>query len=61
MRRRMRSLVRRFVSAVSRRPRALLAAQLAAPLGWIALVYLGSLVVLLLHALWAKDSFTGKV
>ena len=53
--------MRRFVSAVSRRPRALLAAQLAAPLGWIALVYLGSLVVLLLHALWAKDSFTGKV
>lgn len=53
--------LRSLVAAVSRRPRALLAAQLSAPLGWIVLVYLGSLAVLLLHALWVKDSFTGKV
>ncbi|MEO8251967.1 MAG: ABC transporter permease [Chloroflexota bacterium] len=34
---------------------------LAAPLAWIVLVYLGSLVVLLLNAFWAKDAFTGNV
>ena len=57
----MSAALRSLVAAVSRRPRALLAAQLSAPLGWIVLVYLGSLAVLLLHALWVKDSFTGKV
>ena len=57
----MSAVLRSLVAAVSRRPRALLAAQLSAPLGWIVLVYLGSLAVLLLHALWVKDSFTGKV
>ena len=56
----MSAALRSLVAAVSRRPRALLAAQLSAPLGWIVLVYLGSLAVLLLHALWVKDSFTGK-
>jgi len=34
---------------------------LAAPLAWIGLVYLGSLVVLLLNAFWAKDALTGNV
>jgi putative spermidine/putrescine transport system permease protein len=34
---------------------------LAAPVGWMALVYLGSLVVLLLSAFWDTDSFTGQV
>ena len=34
---------------------------LATPLGWLVLVYLGSLFVLLLSAFWAKDTFTGNV
>ena len=34
---------------------------LAAPLGWLAIVYLGSLVILLLSAFWTKDTFTGNV
>lgn len=57
-------MTQRFRAAalrLSRKPRALLAAQLAGPLGWIMLIYLGSLIVLLLHAFWVKDSFTGKV
>ena len=50
-----------MVQWFSRRPRTSLSAQLAGPLGWILLIYLGSLFVLLLHAFWVKDSFTGKV
>jgi putative spermidine/putrescine transport system permease protein len=34
---------------------------LATPLGWLAIVYLGSLVILLLSAFWTKDTFTGNV
>ncbi|MBM4407554.1 MAG: ABC transporter permease [Chloroflexi bacterium] len=34
---------------------------LTGPLGWLAIAYLGSLVILLVNAFWAKDSFTGKV
>lgn len=57
----MTQLFRAAALRLSRKPRALLAAQLAGPLGWIMLIYLGSLIVLLLHAFWVKDSFTGKV
>jgi putative spermidine/putrescine transport system permease protein len=34
---------------------------LVTPLGWLAIVYLGSLVILLLSAFWTKDTFTGNV
>jgi putative spermidine/putrescine transport system permease protein len=34
---------------------------LTTPLGWLAIVYLGSLTLLLVSAFWAQDSFTGKV
>ena len=34
---------------------------LATPLGGLAIVYLGSLVILLLSAFWTKDAFTGNV
>lgn len=34
---------------------------LTGPLGWLAIAYLGSLVILLVNAFWAKGSFTGKV
>ena len=57
----MTQLFRAAALRLSRKPRALLATQLAGPLGWIMLIYLGSLIVLLLHAFWVKDSFTGKV
>jgi putative spermidine/putrescine transport system permease protein len=56
-----RSLTRRVTSWFNAHPRATLRSLLAGPLGWIGLVYLGSLLILLLHAFWAKDSFTGKV
>ncbi len=36
-------------------------ALLAGPLGWLAIAYLGALVVLLLNAFWEKDAFTGRV
>ena len=38
-----------------------LRALLAGPVGWLAIAYLGSLVILLLNAFWAKDAFTGRV
>ena len=34
---------------------------LLTPLGWLAIAYLGSLVILLLSAFWTKDAFTGNV
>jgi putative spermidine/putrescine transport system permease protein len=34
---------------------------LAAPLGWLGIVYLGSLVVLLITAFWTLDEFTGLI
>jgi putative spermidine/putrescine transport system permease protein len=34
---------------------------LVTPLGWLVIVYLGSLFVLLLNAFWEKDAFTGQV
>ena len=40
-------------------PRARLAALLGAPVGWLGIVYLGSLVILLLNALWTRDAFSG--
>jgi putative spermidine/putrescine transport system permease protein len=43
------------------RRRAQLWLLLAAPLLWIGVVYLGSLLILLLNAFWAKDAFTGNV
>ncbi len=52
---------RRVARWLHARPRAQLRLLLLSPLAWIAIVYLGSLVVLLLNAFWAKDAFTGKV
>jgi putative spermidine/putrescine transport system permease protein len=52
---------RRFARWLYPRRRAQLWLLLAAPLLWIGVVYLGSLLVLLLNAFWAKDAFTGKV
>jgi putative spermidine/putrescine transport system permease protein len=53
--------LRRFSGWLHSRPRTQWRLLLAAPLAWMVLVYLGSLVVLLLSAFWDTDSFTGQV
>jgi putative spermidine/putrescine transport system permease protein len=52
---------RRLARWLYPRRRAQLWLLLAAPLLWIGVVYLGSLLILLLNAFWAKDAFTGNV
>jgi putative spermidine/putrescine transport system permease protein len=52
---------RRIAMWLHARPRAQLGLLLATPLGWLAIVYLGSLFILLLSAFWTKDTFTGNV
>ncbi len=44
-----------------RHPRARLAGLLAAPMGWLVVIYLGSLAALFLTAFWAVDDFTGQL
>jgi putative spermidine/putrescine transport system permease protein len=55
------SLVRRLSRFFYGHPRLSLALLLAAPVGWLVVVYLGSLLVLLLAAVWNVDPFTSKV
>lgn len=55
------TVIRRITGWFNQHPRATLRVLLAGPLGWISVVYLGSLFILLMHAFWSKDSFTGKV
>jgi putative spermidine/putrescine transport system permease protein len=52
---------RRLATWLHAHPGTQLRLLLSAPLAWMVLVYLGSLVILLLNAFWAKDAFTGKV
>jgi putative spermidine/putrescine transport system permease protein len=52
---------RRLSTFFYRHPRLRLAALLALPVGWLVVVYLGSLVVLLLSAFWDTDPFTAEV
>jgi putative spermidine/putrescine transport system permease protein len=54
-------LRRRLVGALYRRPRASLAAVLGPPVGWMGIVYFGSLAVLLVTAFWYLDPRTTKV
>ena len=44
-----------------RRPWLRIGALLAAPLGWLGVVYLGSLAVLLVTAFWTLDEFSGLI
>jgi putative spermidine/putrescine transport system permease protein len=44
-----------------RRPGARAAALLALPLGWMGILYLGSLIVLLIAAFWSLDEFSGTL
>jgi putative spermidine/putrescine transport system permease protein len=55
------SLGRRLSTFFYRHPRVRLAALLALPVGWMVVVYLGSLVVLLFSAFWDTDPFTAEV
>ena len=52
---------RRLSTWLYRHPRARLAALLALPLGWLVIVYFGSLLVLLLSAFWDTDPFTAEI
>jgi putative spermidine/putrescine transport system permease protein len=49
------------MSSVGRRRGLRVGALLAAPIGWLGVVYLGSLVVLLVAAFWSLDDFSGLV
>jgi putative spermidine/putrescine transport system permease protein len=55
------SPARRVAAALYRRPRIQLAALLAAPLGWLVIAYLGSLVLFLITSFWHVDSFSGNL
>lgn len=52
---------RRIASWLHARPRLQLALLLAAPLAWLGIVYLGSLLILLVNAFWESDPFSGKI
>jgi putative spermidine/putrescine transport system permease protein len=53
--------LRAVAAALYRRPRAQLALLLAAPLGWLAIAYLGSLALFLVTSFWSVDSFSGNI
>ena len=52
---------RRLSTFFYRHPKVRLAALLALPVGWLVVVYFGSLFVLLLSSLWETDPFTRDV
>ena len=52
---------RRLSTFFYRHPRVRLAALLALPVGWLVVVYFGSLFVLLLSSVWDTDPFTREV
>jgi putative spermidine/putrescine transport system permease protein len=54
-------LGRRLSTFLYRHPRLRLGTLLALPVGWLVVVYLGSLVFLLLSAFWKTDPFTSEV
>jgi putative spermidine/putrescine transport system permease protein len=55
------SLGRRLSRYFYRHPRVSLALLLAAPVAWLVVAYLGSLVVLLMASVWNVDPFTSQV
>jgi putative spermidine/putrescine transport system permease protein len=56
-----RGLLYRLSTFLYLRPGLLLAALLGPPLGWLVVVYLGSLLMLVLQSFYHLDSFTGQV
>jgi putative spermidine/putrescine transport system permease protein len=55
------SPARRLGAWLDGKPQLRLALLLAAPVGWLVVVYLGSLAVLFLNSVWTRDEFTGLV
>ena len=55
------SLGRRFLNALYTRPTFFLLLLLALPLGWMLIVYLGSLFALLIQSFFHLDDFSGQV
>ncbi|HET7520284.1 MAG TPA: ABC transporter permease [Candidatus Limnocylindria bacterium] len=55
------SRARRLATWLYRRPGVQPRLLLATPLGWLALAYIGSLVILLLNAFWDQNSLSGRV
>jgi putative spermidine/putrescine transport system permease protein len=55
------SPLRRLAGGLHRRPRLRLAGLLAAPLGWLVIAYLGSLLLFLITSFWTVDSLSGNL
>lgn len=51
---------RRFAAWLHAHPRVRVSGLLVAPLLWLGVIYLGSLLILLLNAFWSRDAFTGQ-
>ena len=51
--------LRRLATWLYRRPRVRLGMLLATPVGWLVIVYLGSLAVLFVNAFFTRDAFSG--
>jgi putative spermidine/putrescine transport system permease protein len=56
-----RGILRRFGDTLFHRPQLLLALLLAPPLLWLGVIYLGSLLSLLVHAIFSIDEFAGTI
>jgi len=55
------SPLRRLAGGIYRRPRLQLGLLLSAPIAWLVVAYLGSLVILFINSFWRLDPFTGTV
>ncbi len=55
------SILRRAAAAIYRRPRLQLGLLLSAPVGWLVVAYLGSLVILFVNSFWRIDPFTTSI
>jgi putative spermidine/putrescine transport system permease protein len=56
-----RSVGRRLADLLYGRPRLQLSLLLSGPVGWLGVVYLGSLAVLFVAAFWRLDTFSGEI
>ncbi len=52
---------RRLAGLFYGRPRTTVAAMLAGPVGWLVVLYIGSLAVLLIAAFWSVDALSGEL
>ncbi len=52
---------RRLADLFHGRPRLQVSSLLAGPLGWLVILYLGSLVVMLVAAFWSVDALSGEI